>query len=185
MIRTCSTARSGAEPVLVAIVYPDEEYPQSVLAHIVEEGRHLGIGMAGVLQHTVGSGHCEVALEELTTGVRTCIFDNRGKAARGCRLDTSALADVTGVVANSLAAEPEILILNKFGKSEAEGGGMLDLIGSALQRGCSVLIGVPARNLDAWRRFAGDLSIEFCSETFDAKLWLRTAFGDRQPRPPQ
>lgn len=168
------------EPALVAIVYPDEEYPQAALERIVEECRRLHIRTAGVLQHparSIGDGHCDVALEELTIGTKTDIFEDRGREARGCRLDTSALVEVAAAVERSLDSNPDIVILNKFGKAETEGGGLLDLIGSALQRGCPVLVPVPARNLAAWRRFAGAMSIECPSERLDVLQWLRRTFG--------
>ena len=120
--------------------------------------------MAGVLQHPVCSdtaGHCDVALEELTTGLRTDLFENRGPGARGCRLDVAALAEVNGQVERSLDSDPEILILNKFGKVEVEGRGLLDLVAMAADRSIPVVIGVPIRNLEAWRNFTGGMSVEF------------------------
>ena len=135
--------------------------------------------MAGVLQHPVCSdaaGHCDVALEELTTGLRTDLFEDRGPGASGCRLDVAALAEVNGQVARSLDADPELLILNKFGKVEAEGRGLLDLVAMAVDRGIPVVIGVPIRNLEAWRNFAGGMSVEFSSDPSEVADWLNRTF---------
>ncbi|WP_083219095.1 DUF2478 domain-containing protein [Bradyrhizobium icense] len=112
------------QPALVAIVYANEAYPQSTFERIVGDCRRRGLGVAGVLQYPVCSeaaDHCDVVLEELTTGLRTDLFEDRGPGASGCRLDEAALAEVNGQVARSLDAGPELLILNKFGKVEAEG----------------------------------------------------------------
>lgn len=167
------------QQALVAIVYANEAYPQSTFERIVENCRRRGLRMAGVLQHPVCSdtaGHCDVVLEELTTGVRTDLFEDRGSGARGCRLDVAALAEVNGQVARSLDSDPEILILNKFGKVEAEGRGLLDLVAMATDRRIPVVIGVPIRNLDAWRNFAGGMSVEFTSDPSEVTDWLNRTY---------
>jgi hypothetical protein len=164
---------------LVAIVYANEAYPQSTFERIVENCRRRGLRVAGVLQHPVCSdtaGHCDVVLEELTTGLRTDLFEDRGPGARGCRLDVAALAEVNWQVARSLDSDPEILILNKFGKVEAEGRGLLDLVAIAVDRGILVVIGVPIRNLEAWRNFAGGMSVEFSSDPSEVTDWLNRSF---------
>lgn len=133
--------------------------------------------MAGVQQHLaypeIADRRCDVYLEDLSTGLRTALFENRGSEARGCRLDGAALAHVTACVERSLAANPGLLILNKFGKSEAEGEGMRDLIAKALDQGIPVIIGVPERNLPAFRDFAGELSVELSVNMAEVLSWLR------------
>jgi hypothetical protein len=154
-------------------------YPQSIFTGIVDDCRGRGLSMAGVLQHPVctdAAGHCDVALEDLSTGRRTDLFEDRGPGAQGCRLDVAALAEVNGNVARSLAGDPALLVLNKFGKVEAEGGGLLDLVGTAVDRGIPVVIGVPIRNLEAWRRFAGGMSVEFTSDPTEVMDWLERTF---------
>ena len=167
------------QQALVAIVYANEAYPQSTFEQIVENCRRRGLRVAGVLQHPVCSdtaGHCDVVLEELTTGLRTDLFENRGPGARGCRLDVAALAEVNGQVERSLDSDPEILILNKFGKVEVEGRGLLDLVAMAADRSIPVVIGVPIRNLEAWRNFTGGMSVEFTSDPSEVADWLNRTF---------
>jgi len=113
-----------------------------------------------------------VILEDLATGHRTALFENRGAAARGCRLDQSALAEATARVEGSLEKVPQLLVLNKFGKVECEGGGLRDLIASAIDRGIPVVIGVPERNLDAWRTFAGEFAVELLDRRGGVLRWL-------------
>jgi len=167
------------QQALVAIVYANEAYPQSTFEQIVENCRRRGLRVAGVLQHPVCSdtaSHCDVVLEELTTGLRTDLFENRGPGARGCRLDVAALAEVNGQVERSLDSDPEILILNKFGKVEVEGRGLLDLVAMAADRSIPVVIGVPIRNLEAWRNFTGGMSVEFTSDPSEVADWLNRTF---------
>jgi len=64
-------------------------------------------------------------------------------------------------------------VLNKFGKAECEGRGLRDLIASAIDRGIPVIIGVPKRNLEAWRNFAGDFAVELKADEGDVERWLK------------
>jgi hypothetical protein len=133
------------------------------------------LSLAGVLQHQVSEGadrRCDLILEDLDSGHRTALFEDRGAGARGCRLDEAALAEATARVEGSLEKAPRLLVLNKFGKAECEGGGLLDLIASAIDRGIPVVIGVPQRNLGSWREFAGEFAIELSDDTREVELWL-------------
>ena len=106
------------------------------------------------------------------SGHRTPLFEDRGAGARGCRLDEAALAEATARVEGSLETTPQLLVLNKFGKVECEGGGLRDLIASAIDRGIPVVIGVPQRNLGTWREFAGEFAVELSDDARDVELWL-------------
>jgi hypothetical protein len=163
-----------ARPV-AAIVYANEVYPDALFKTLVQRCRALGLTLAGVLQHQAfvgGDRRCDVILEDLATGHRTALFENRGTGARGCRLDEAALAEVTARVEGGLEQRPQLLVLNKFGKVECEGGGLRDLIASAIDRGISVVIGVPKRNIDAWRSFAGEFAIELTDDAHEVDGWL-------------
>lgn len=162
-------------PTLAAIVYTNDQYPDEMFRWIVGECRARGLPLAGVLQHPAFEGadqRCDVLLEDLATGHRTLLFEERGAGARGCRLDVAALVDASMKVEASLDNNPALLVLNKFGKVEAEGGGMCSLLAKALERGIPAIIGVPERNLGAWRNFAGDFSAELSVDTDRVAAWL-------------
>jgi Protein of unknown function (DUF2478) len=165
---------------VAAIVYADEVYPDALFKMLVQLCRALGLTLAGVLQHQAfdgGDRRCDVILEDLATGHRIALFENRGAGARGCRLDEAALAEATARVEGSLEHGPHLLVLNKFGKVECEGGGLRDLIASAIDREIPVAIGVPERNLDAWREFAGDLSTELPDDAGRIAVWLEATLA--------
>ena len=173
-----------ARPV-AAIVYTNEVYPDALFKTLVLRGRALGLTLAGVLQHQAiegGDRRCDVILEDLATGHRTALFENRGAGARGCRLDEAALAEATARVEGSLENAPQLLVLNKFGKVECEGGGLRDLIASAIDREIPVIIGVPERNLVAWRGFAGEFSIELHDDAGRVTKWLEAVAAAARSR---
>ena len=165
---------------VAAIVYADEVYPDALFKALVQRCRALGLTLAGVLQHQAFAGadrRCDVILEDLATGHRTALFENRGAGSRGCRLDEAALAEATARVEGSFEQVPHILILNKFGKVECEGGGLRDLIAGAIDRGIPVIIGVPERNLGAWRNFAGEFATELLDDAGQVGKWLEASLA--------
>jgi hypothetical protein len=174
--------RSPDAPLLAAVVYPNEAYPQATFRRIVAHCRSRALRLAGVLQHPAcedPAHRCDVVLEDLASGERTELFERRGSGAQGCRLDVAALTDVTARIERVLQHDPALLVLNKFGKVEAEGGGLVDPIAVAIDRGIPVIIGVPARNLPAWRGFASDLAVEFTGDSGAIADWLDLVCSQR------
>ncbi len=68
-----------------------------------------------------------MVLHELATGRSISISENLGAGAISCRLSTPRLLEAAQLVEAQLA-DVDIVFLNKFGKAEAEGGGLRDLI---------------------------------------------------------
>ena len=162
-------------PSVAAIVYANEAYPDAFFRALVGRWRALGLSVAGVLQHQVvedAGQRCDVLLEDLTSGHHTALFEDRGAGASGCRLDQAALAEATARVEGSLEQAPDVVVLNKFGKAECEGGGLRDLIAGAIDRGIPVVIGVPRHRLDAWRNFVGEFAIELSDDAGELERWL-------------
>lgn len=148
---------------IVAIVYGDGARIAPILdrvaAHLTAEGCRL----AGLVQRDiecVGRSRCDMVLEDLATGETVAISQDRGQGARGCRLDVEALMNAVARTRTALATDPDIVIVNKFGKTECEGGGCRSLIAEAVEHNVPVLIAVPFANLECWRRFAGDFATE-------------------------
>src|SRR5215468_2859020 len=106
-------------PLLAAIVYADNAYPEAAFAALVQRCRGRELSLAGVLQRRVSEApdrRCDVLLEDLSTGHRTSIFEDRGAGAAGCRLDEVALGEAAARIEGSMEDRPDLLVLNKFGK---------------------------------------------------------------------
>lgn len=101
-----------------------------------------------------------MVLENLQTGVRVQISEDRGPQAQGCALDPHALLGAMADARERLGESVDVLLLNKFGKAEGEGSGFRSLIADAVSAAIPVVIGVPRRNLENWRAFAGELAVE-------------------------
>lgn len=164
------------ELAIAAIVYADGVYPDRVIARAIEPLRLAGVPLAGALQvEPVAAGRhpCDLLLEDLASGDVQAIAEHRGREARGCRLDVGLLTEIGEAVLQSLRDEqPRLLVVNKFGKIEADGGGLRQAVAEAVDLGIPVLVGVPARNLDRWRAFAGSLAVELPATVGAIADWL-------------
>ena len=154
-------------PLITALVYTDSAAADRALRGVVCRLEATGMRLAGIVQRDdprAGRARCDMVLEELSSGEAILISQDRGPHARGCRLVVGELLRAMQIVAAALDRSADFLILNKFGKTEAEGGGLRDLIVQAVERDVPVLVAVPYRNLDTWRAFAGDLTREIHSD---------------------
>ncbi len=97
----------------------------------------------------------------LPAGDTIRISQSLGPESRGCRLDPAALEQAVAQVTGALHATPlpELLIVNKFGKHEADGRGMRPVIGEAMALGIPVVSGVNKMNVEAFQEFAGGLAV--------------------------
>lgn len=130
--------------------------------------------LAGTVQRDVpraGRTLCDMELCVLPDGPVFRINQDRGEAARGCRLDGSALEEAVVAVAAILPGA-EALVVNKFGKLEAQGRGYVPLIAEALSRDLPVLIGVNAMNLPDLLAFCEDMAEALPAEPAAVASWL-------------
>lgn len=160
-------SRNTGRPVL-AITYREKELVAGMLLRIVERLRAAGVTCAGFLQRdeppSVGRSRCDMFIECLASGERLKISEDRGAMARGCRLDASVLTAAIVKASDALCDGADVLVVNKFGKTEAEGGGFRQVIADAIGGGIPVIIAVPWRNIESWRAFGGDLAVEISVE---------------------
>ncbi len=152
---------------LFALLYADSLLVDQTLRALALGLLERGVRLAGLVQHNApraGRSRCDMQLEDLQSGKCVPISQDRGPLARGCALDQGQLLAAMQGVAAALDTAPELLILNKFGKSESEGGGFRPLLADACLRGIPVVIGVSWRNIENWRQFSGGLGEEITLE---------------------
>tara|TARA_Y100000815_G_C13112892_1_gene413812 strand:+ start:70 stop:444 length:375 start_codon:yes stop_codon:yes gene_type:complete len=108
----------------------------------------------------------------LPDGAILRISQDLGPQARGCRLDPAALETAVGLVATGLSSGADLLIVNKFGKHEAEGRGFRDVIAEAVAMDIPVLVGLNALNRSAFESFAEGLAIQLPPERAALMAWV-------------
>lgn len=120
-----------------------------------------GTRLAGVVQtNTPCADHrlCDMDVQVLPDGPVFRISQSLGAQSRGCRLDPAALEEAVGLVSVSLDQVPDLLVVNKFGKHEADGRGFRPVIAEALARDIPVVAGVNMLNHDVFVEFSGGIA---------------------------
>ena len=149
-----------------------------LLARLVSRLAAKGLRLAGTVQINTArdrSGPCDMDVKVLPDGPVIRISQDLGPAARGCRLDPAALETAVGLTEARLGDGVHALIVNKFGKHEAEGRGFRGTIAETLGRGLPVLVGLNGLNQDAFHAFTGGEAIELPPEVDALENWLRAA----------
>ena len=117
-----------------------------------------GLRLCGTVQvnSDCGAGRpCDMDVQVLPDGPVIRISQNLGRGARGCRLDPEALERAVAAAEARLSEGVDLVIVNKFGKHEAEGRGFRALIAEAVARDIPVLVGVNALNAPRLAEFVG------------------------------
>lgn len=120
---------------------------------------------------------CDMDVRVLPDGPVLRISQDRGPEARGCRLDAGALETAVGLVAARLSSGTDLLIVNKFGKHEAEGRGFRDVIAAAVAADVPVLVGLNALNRAAFEAFSGGAAIELAPDLPTLEGWALSVAG--------
>jgi hypothetical protein len=150
--------------------FPIDDFMAGIASGLRERGLRLG----GVVQRNAGDcelGCAAMSLEDLASGRRFPISEDRGAGATGCRLDASGLAAAGGALAASLASALDLVLVNKFGRQEALGQGLRQEIAIAIAADLPVLIAVRDDMLPAWRDFAGEEWNELSAEAATVEAW--------------
>jgi nucleoside-triphosphatase THEP1 len=165
---------------ITAILYSDGREVDPAMARIASLLGEAGVSLAGFVQRNEpreDRRRCDMVLEELASGMSIGISQDRGPMARGCHLDLGELLRGMELARAALGSNPDLMIINKFGKSEGEGGGFRPLMAEAVMAGVPLLVAVPWRNIDGWRLFAGDLATEIPVERIASAPDMLDALG--------
>jgi hypothetical protein len=160
--------------LLAAIVYEAGFPVDAFMAAVAGTLRAEGMRVGGAVQRNTGSTACSVmSLEDLSTGERFGISQQLGAYARGCRLDPRGLASATARLEAAAMDSLDLLVLNKFGKAEADGGGLRGVLARALERGVPALTAVRPPYAEAWLAFHGGLAADLPPCRDAALDWCR------------
>jgi len=145
---------------------------------IGRDGTRLG-GLVQVTTGGLGMQATAVEVLDLATGDRFQIWEPRGQWAKGCRLDESGLAAAEAAVLRSIDAGIDLLLLNRFGRAESKGRGLINCFCRALEQGVPILTAVREPFDAAWAEFHGGLATLLPPEVDIALEWARNATGNR------
>ncbi|WP_291732449.1 DUF2478 domain-containing protein [Leisingera sp. F5] len=154
-----------------------------LLSELAEKLQAKGIRLAGIAQTNVecyDKELCDMDVRVLPDGETIRISQSLGAGARGCRLNPEALEQAVGQVSATLQSDPapQLMIVNKFGKHEADGRGMRPVIGEALALGIPVISGVNKMNVEPFQAFADGMAVEAGPDLEALVAWAEQAVAE-------
>ncbi|KDB01736.1 hypothetical protein U879_20675 [Defluviimonas sp. 20V17] len=169
---------------MAAVLCPHGVAADALLDRVARVLRSEGYRIAGLVQRSVasdGGARALLHVADLSSGALLRITQDLGEGARGCRLDPGALAAAAGALMARLdvAADtvPDALILNRFGKAEAEGKGLRGVAEQACLRGIPVLAALRPGHRADWEEFSGGAAVILPPDEARVLTWLRVAIG--------
>ena len=170
--------------LIAAVRFGTGDPVDGLLNAVVDSLTRRNLRVAGCLQRKdpVADRLCgNVILENLGNGKTYDVLQARGPGASGCRLNPEALAEAAGDIASSLVERPDILVLNRFGRGEAEGHGFRGLIELAFGLELPVLIAVSDSWSDHWISFCGNLASDLPVDADMILAWCDAILSARAP----
>jgi hypothetical protein len=166
---------------LGALVYQPHEKPDALLRSFADGLIAQGHRVVGLVQ--LGH-HCtddvELSAMMLHNGEQLQLFQDLGTCARGCKLDVDRLMRAGSQIADQVERSgADLLIINRFGKHEKEGKGLLFLVEQALTRDIPVLIAVPDIRFHDWIEFSGGMSVKLPCRSASLDAWWKAVSKHR------
>ena len=153
---------------LAALEHADDEHDmedvlERVARRLQAEGAHVG-----GLVHRVDdypSGSKRMVLFDLRSNRSFELSQDLGGASVACNLNPQALGEASAVLRQALADGVDLVVINRFGSVEAEGGG---------------LTAVAARHQSGWQRFTGGLHAALPADEEALMAWCRAQLARRK-----
>ena len=161
---------------LAAIIYRPADDVDGLLATFASDLICEGSRVGGIVQmNTKGASGTRELMEviDLMTGAAIRICQPLGSGAGACKLDPAGLAEAATAVSRAVAADVDLVIVNKFSKQEAAGGGLRAEIADAVTAGRPLLTAVPDKCYDAWATFTGSFGTTLLCERRVVEDWWR------------
>jgi hypothetical protein len=134
---------------------------QKLLADFAQRRRGEGLRVAGVIEAARacdGSACGVIVLTDTASGASIPITQDLGSGSTACHLDSRGLATACQAVLTAIEQGADLVIVSKFGKIEAEGGGLFDAFRAAAEAGLPCVTGVSPSLSEPFLAFTGGLS---------------------------
>jgi hypothetical protein len=137
-----------------------------------------GVALAGIVRVSgddAADSPCDMDVRVLPDGPDIRITQALGRGATGCRLNPAGIAEAVAAVEQRGIAGAGIFVLNKFGPQEAEGHGFCQAIGTAMEHGIPVLVGVGRGGRGALEAFVAGMGEPLAPDAAAVYAWCRAA----------
>lgn len=159
---TSSGAPAGGAVAAAAIVHRGGTAADTLLAEVVAHQQAQGRRVRGLLMtYPEPEAGCagRMVLVDIDSGVPFLVSQPMGSGSTACRGDPQGFAQASAVLRAALADAPDLVVVNRFGALEAEGGGFSAELLALLSEGIPVLTAVNERYLPTWQHFSGGAAV--------------------------
>ncbi|MGO1119944.1 DUF2478 domain-containing protein [Rhodovibrionaceae bacterium A322] len=162
---------------IAAVAFPAQFDVDSLLTRVADHLREQGAAMVGVIQgRGTEARHVDnLVLRDLSDGKESRILQDLGSQSQGCRLNPTALAAISENLMRQLDGQPDLLIVNRFGRGESEGHGLRPVLEKALHLEVPVLVAVRDEYRPAWDEFSQGLATILPPEEAAILAWGQVA----------
>jgi hypothetical protein len=181
------SVRFDAQCDFASVVYGRDDDPDRLFIDFTSDLCRSGVRPVGVIQ----SGRsCRTAEPKLRVVMLPggedfgLVADAENCDAEGCGLDDQRLSELADRLTAAIGDSPDLVVINRFGRAEAEGRGLVKPIAQALKADIPVLIAVPERRFYEWIRFSDGMNVRLQCRREAVDRWWRSVAGTSVgPRP--
>jgi hypothetical protein len=181
------SVKFDAQCDFASVVYGRDDDPDRLFADFTNDLYRSGVRPVGVIQSGRSCRTAEPKLRVVmlpggeTVGL---VADTENCDAGGCRLDDQRLSELADRLAAAIDDGPDLVVINRFGRAEAEGRGLVKPIAQALKADIPVLIAVPERRFFDWIRFSDGMNVRLPCRREALDRWWRSVAGTSMRRRP-
>jgi hypothetical protein len=171
-------AKFDAQSDLAALVFGRPDEPDRLLTEFVRELMIHGHRVVGLIQTRLSDGGAAVSV--LPTGETIPLAPKLGTPSDSSHIGPCDLGTAAARIDSLIEAGADLVIINRFGKLEAEGTGLVDEIARALALDIPVVVAVPEHRFLEWLSFCHGMGIKLpCRDGSLRNWWNETIVGDR------
>lgn len=161
---------------LAGALYPSRQRELGVFRAFADELIAEGWRVGGIVQEVlVDEAGATIGIDaiELDTGHRFAINrpTDSDRLNKTCSLDPAVLAEASGALDRAIRSHMDLVLVEKFGEQEQQGGGLADEILRAVSEGIPTLVAVPSGVREIWREFTGDMGDELDFDLPSFRAW--------------
>ncbi len=172
--------RFDAQCDFASVVYGRGDDPDRLFVDFTSDLCRSGVRPVGVIQSGRSCRAEEPKLRVvMLPGGETfrLVADKENYDAGGCRLDDQRLGELADRLTAATDDGPDLVVINRFGRAEAEGRGLVKPIAQALKADIPVLIAVPERCFFDWIRFSDGMNVRLPCRREAVDRWWRSVAG--------
>lgn len=138
-----------------------------VLAVFIAELVGQGVKVRGLVQRHAP----DMELVDVVSGQSFAITQDLGSQSESCRIDPAGFAEASVVLRRALAEGAELVVVNRFGKLEAAGGGLAAEMLALMAEQVPVLTCVGPDQRQAWADFTGGAGAALAPDLDALRRW--------------